>query len=57
MQVVVNNISKKQEIDFRERVKQVMIRQIKKKFFGASKSNLLNVPCDAPVIVHNNIQQ
>lgn len=57
MQVVVNNISRKDELEFKERVKQLMIKQIKKKFFGAEGSNSIKPSCDAPFIVHNNTQQ
>lgn len=57
MQVVVNNISKKEEIDFKQRVREIMIKQIKKKFFGAGGRGTIKPSCDAPFIVHNNIQQ
>lgn len=57
MQVVVNNIKRREEIDFKEKVRKTMIRQIKKKFYGAGERITIKPSCDAPFIVHNNTQQ
>lgn len=55
MQIVVNNTNQRE--DLREKVLVTMKKQVLKKFYGA-EGRIKNKPnCDAPFIVHNNIQQ
>ena len=56
LSVVVNNIDRKEEIDFKERVRVTMVKQIKKKFLAEGRKTIKH-SCDAPFIVHHNIEQ
>lgn len=56
LSVVVNNIKRKEELDFKERIRQTMIKQIRKKILGQENESRLNKSCDAPVYSNNSIQ-
>lgn len=55
--IAVNNIKRKEELDFKAKVLETMKKQIRKKILGQAEGTTIKPNCDAPFIVHNNIQQ
>lgn len=56
MHIAFKNI-KKPETQFRERVLETMKKQVLKKILGTGGRTTIKPNCDAPFIVHNNIEQ